>query len=380
MPPAIFARLRRFDWGLFLATILLLAFGLAAIGSLSINKANASYTTFFRQLSFAGAGLIGLMAMSLIHYRFFRSTAWLWYGLGLVLLIGVLAFGTTIRGTRGWFSFFDQTFQPVELVKFFLILALGKFFADRFDEHRPWRSLPLSGLVLAPVVALVFLEPDLGSVLVLLSVWVGMLLLARLPARVILVCFAIAILLAGAAWFTVLKDFQRERILTFFHPSRDPLGIGYNLRQARVAVGAGQFFGRGLGLGTQSQLNFLPVQETDFIFAVIAEELGFFGSMIVFALYSFFFYRLFRILRSTSDDFAAFAIAGIISLLLFQTVVNIGMNIGMLPVAGLPLPLMSYGGSSLIATLLMIGFIENIAIRIKHERVGASWEVRRGQN
>lgn len=379
MPPAIFARLRRFDWGLFLATVLLLAFGLAAIGSLSINKANANYTTFFRQLSFAGVGLIGLMIMSLIHYRFFRSTAWLWYGLGLVMLIGVLVFGTTIRGTRGWFLFLDQTFQPVELVKFFLVFALAKFFADRFDEHRPWRSLPLSGLILVPIVALVFLEPDLGSVLVLLSVWVGMLLLARLPGRVILVCFAIAVLLAASAWFTILKDFQRERILTFFNPSRDPLGIGYNLRQARVAVGAGQLFGRGLGLGTQSQLNFLPVQETDFIFAVIAEELGFVGSMIVFSLYGFFFYRLFRILRSTSDDFAAFCIAGIISLLLFQTVVNIGMNIGVLPVAGLPLPLVSYGGSSLIATLLMIGFIENIAIRTKHERVGASWEVPRGQ-
>ncbi len=377
--PRILARLRRFDWGLFLATALLLAFGLAAIGSLSFNKANASYVTFLRQLSFAGIGLIGLLVLSVIHYRFFRSTAWLWYLLGLVLLVGVLTFGTEIRGTRGWFSFFNQTFQPVELVKFFLILALGKFFAERFDSQRPWRSVALSGLVVAPVVALVFLEPDLGSVLVLVSIWVGMLVLARLPGRVILVCLAIAVLLAVTAWFTILKDFQRERILTFFDPGRDPLGVGYNLRQARVAVGAGQLFGRGLGLGTQSQLDFLPVQETDFLFAVIAEELGFVGSMIVFALYGFFFYRLFRILRSTNDDFAAFTIGGVVSLLLFQTVVNIGMNIGLLPVVGLPLPLLSYGGSSLIATLLMIGVVENIAIRAKHERVGAAWEAGAGR-
>ncbi|MBI3114981.1 MAG: rod shape-determining protein RodA [Candidatus Kerfeldbacteria bacterium] len=368
--PAAFNRLRRFDWGLLTATVFLLLVGLAAIASLSLNAPEPDLTTLIRQLIFAGLGLLGLFVISTVNYRFFQSAGWLIYGTGLLLLLGVLLFGTTIHGTRAWFLLFDQTFQPVELVKVFLIIVLAKIFSERFDPTRPWRALGVTGLVVAPAVILVFLQPDVGSVLVLVGLWFGLLALARVPMRFLFGLALIAALVAVAAWFVVLQDFQRERILTFFDPSRDPLGIGYNLRQSQVAVGSGQLFGRGLGLGPQSQLDFLPVQETDFLFAVIAEELGFVGSALVFTLYGFLFWRLFRIVRGTTDDFAAFVSGGVIILLFVQVGVNIGMNIGLLPVAGLPLPLMSYGGSSLISTLLLIGVVESIAIRSRRERVG----------
>ncbi len=370
--PSFVVRLRRLDWGLLLATGLLLAFGLAAIASLSVKALQPDLTTFLRQLSFVAVGLAILFVVSSIDYRFFRSAAWILYGSGVLLLGSVLVIGTTIRGTRGWFSFLGQTVQPVELVKIVLIIVLSKVLAERFDLRRPWRVLPLTALVVLPVVALVFLQPDLGSVLMLLAIWFSLLMFVRLPLRYLGILLGVAALIAVIGWFGFLHEFQRERILTFFNPARDPLGIGYNLRQAKVAVGSGEFFGRGLGLGPQSQLDFLPVQETDFIFAVIAEELGFVGSLLVVGLYGFFFVRLFRIMRETNDDFASFLIGGITSLLFVQTAFNIGMNVGLLPVAGLPLPFLSYGGSALITTLIMVGLAESVAIRTRSERVGSS--------
>lgn len=370
---SVFGRLRRFDWGLLLATGLLVIVSLAAIGSLKLNAPQADLTLFFRQLLFVAVGLAAMVAASLVDYRFFRSAAWLLYALGLVLLVSVLLFGTTIRGTRGWFAFFGQTFQPVEFVKVVLVIILSRLLADRFDERRPWRVLALTGLVALPMVVLVFRQQDLGSALILLAVWFCLLAFVRIPLRQLGIVLLIVALLGVVSWFVVLKEYQQERVLTFFNPNRDPLGVGYNLRQAKVAVGSGQVFGRGLGLGPQSQLNFLPVQETDFIFAVIAEELGFVGSLLVLGLYAFFFQRLFRLMRAATDDFASFLVGGIASLLFIQTVVNISMNIGLLPVAGLPLPLLSYGGSSLIATFVMIGLAESVALRSRQERVDADW-------
>lgn len=375
--PALRPRLRRFDWGLFLATVLLTTIGLAAIASLSLNQPQPDLTTFSRQVVFVVVGLVVVFGLSVVDYRFFRSTAWILYGLGLLALVSVLIFGTAIRGTRGWFAVFGQTVQPVEFVKVMLILVLAKVLADHYDERRHWRTLGLTGLVLLPLIILVFLQPDLGAVLMLLAVWFGVLVFIRLPLRSLSLLLLTALVIGALSWFVVLQDFQRERILTFLDPSRDPLGVGYNLRQAKVAVGSGQLFGRGLGLGPQSQLDFLPVQETDFIFAVIAEELGFVGGVMVFGLYAFFFLRLLRILRQTTDDFASFVVAGIASLLFVQTVVNIGMNIGLVPVAGLPLPFLSYGGSALIASLAMVGLVESIAIRSRGERVGLQWGARR---
>lgn len=368
---ALPARLREVDWGLLTATFLLVAFGLAAIASLSLNVRQPELMTFLRQLLFLGLGTVALIAVAAVDYRALRSGSWLLYGLALLMLGGLFLFGTTIRGTRGWYALLGQTLQPVEFVKVIAIVVLARVLTDRFDPRRPWRVLPLTAAVMLPLLALVVAQNDLGSAVVLTLLWFGLLLLARVPGRVLLLVLLIGAVVATVAWFGVLADYQRERILTFFDPSRDPLGFGYNLRQARVAVGSGQLFGRGLGLGPQSQLDFLPVQETDFIFAVIAEELGFVGSATVLGLYAFLFSRLFRLLRAVSDDFAAFTVGGALLLLLIQTLLNVGMNIGLLPVAGLPLPLVSYGGSALIAMLVLIGVLESIAMRTRHERVGA---------
>lgn len=364
------ARWREVDWGVLLTAGLLVAFGLAAMASLSINAPDHDLGTFLRQLIFFGVGLVLMASVITVDYRALRSGAWLVYGASLALLAGLFLAGTTIRGTRGWYEFFGQTFQPVEFVKVAAILILAKVLADRFDPRQPWRSLPHTAAVMVPLLALVLAQPDLGSAVVLAGVWIGMLLLARVPGRVLLAVFAIGIVVAAVAWIAILADYQHERILTFFDPGRDPLGAGYNVRQARVAVGSGQLFGRGLGLGPQSQLDFLPVQETDFIFAVIAEELGFVGSVLVLGLFGLFFSRLFRLLRAVTDDFAAFVVGGALILFFLQTSLNIGMNMGLLPIAGLPLPFLSYGGSALIAMLVLVGLLEGIAIRTRRERVG----------
>ena len=203
-------------------------------------------------------------------------------------------------------------------------------------------------------------QPDLGSAMILFLTWLAMVLLLPVPKKTILAIFLIILVLAAGAWLFVLQDYQKDRLLTFVQPQRDPLGSGYNVRQSVVAVGSGQVLGRGLALGSQSQLNFLPEQETDFIFAVIAEELGFVGAGLLLLLFASLFLRLYKIARETRDDFGNFLCLGIITYLTIQTFINIGMNLGIAPVTGIPLPLVSYGGSSLVSILIALGIVLNV--------------------
>jgi len=204
------------------------------------------------------------------------------------------------------------------------------------------------------------MQPDMGSALIFLALWIGFLLLSHIRKTQLLILFLILALLATSSWFLILKDYQKERIVTFLNPSSDSLNTGYNVIQSIIAIGSGKILGRGLGLGPQSQLNFLPEQEADFIFAVISEELGFIGSSIVLILFGLIFYRIWLLAKHSSNDFTLYLINGILIILFTQTVINIGMNIGMMPVTGLPLPWVSAGGSSLVINLLLVGILENI--------------------
>ena len=355
--------LRRLDWSLFIATVLLVIIGLAALYSVTINVENPDYSRVLRQVIFAGIGIVALFAFALIDYRVWWSTSWALYLLGAGLLAAVLLFGETIRGTTGWFTILGQTFQPVELIRIIFILHLSRFFAHRSDGQNPIRTLVESGLLVAVYVVLLILQPEFGYTALLLGVWLVFVLLARIPRRY-LVLLGIGAVLAGAfIWLFVLQGYQKDRLQTFFNPSSDRLGRSYNVTQSIVAIGSGRWFGRGLGLGPQSQLNFLPEQSTDFIFAVIAEELGFLGAVLVISIFSVVFIRLFRAVGRSTDSYSALLLTGILLLVFGQMFINIGMNLGLLPVTGIPLPFISYGGSALLTNCVMIGIAQSVIMR-----------------
>lgn len=350
---------RSFDWILFGAAALLLAMGLAAIYSVDLSR--GSGLIFFRkQLIAAGIGLVLLFGASLMQYTFFRSYAKLFYFASLLLLLGVLFFGTTIRGTRGWFMLGSFSFQPVEAAKVGIIFILAYtiyHFGRRFE--RPLFFVGTGAMALVPM-ALVMLQPDLGSAMMLGLIWLGLMLLVGARRLHLALLAGAGIVAAIVAWFAVLQPYQKERILTFINPERDALGAGYNITQATIAVGAGKLFGRGLGFGSQSQLRFLPEAQTDFIFAVIAEELGFAGVVALVILFSVLLWRLLIIVKSAADDFSAAAVSGIAVLFFAQFIINVGATVGLLPITGVTLPLVSYGGSSLIINLFLIGVAESM--------------------
>lgn len=355
--------LRAYDWFLFVAAVLLVVIGLTTISSIGVNREPPDHSSFSKQIIFAVLGIIVLFGVSFIDFRSLFARPWVFYLLGALVLILVLFFGQEIRGTTGWFVVGTFTIQPVELAKVLLVISLAHYFAKHSEVMAEWRYLLTAvGLVLL-YMALVLLQPDVGSAIVILATFLTFLVLTRLPLRRVAVILLALAILAAVSWTFVLRDYQKDRILTFLQPGRDPLGRGYHVTQSIIAVGSGQLFGRGLGFGPQSQLNFLPAQETDFIFAVIAEELGFVGVILLLAAFGVLFLRIGQVIRRTGGAFEFFLVSGLFLYLSIQTFINMGMNLGLLPVAGIPLPFVSYGGSSLLTSLLAVGIIESVAIR-----------------
>ena len=357
--------LKQFDWILFFITLILICLGLVAIYSTNAVQDPPDFLNFQKQLIFGGVGLFFLFLISFLNYSYLKIYSWIIYIFAIILLVTVLFLGVNIRGTHGWFSFFGQIYQPVELAKIILIIILCKLFSDWHGKLDNWFKIFISVLLTFLMILLVILQPDFGSALIFIGIYLGLLILLKVKRVYFILMIIALILIITITWIYILKDYQKERVLTFIYPSRDPLGRGYNVTQSIIAIGSGEIFGRGLGLGPQSRLNFLPLQQNDFIFAVIAEELGFFGSLLVIGLLTTFFYRIVRITRRARDDFGLLLAGGIGVLFFIQTFVNIGMNIGILPVTGIPLPLVSYGGSSLLTSLIAVGILESIYIRHK---------------
>jgi len=347
--------LLRADFVILVAVFLLLCFSLCALYS-------TSPMHFKRQAVFALAGLVLLLVISLINYRVLKNHSFLLYGLMLLLLIAVLIFGHQIRGASSWFNLGQFGFQPVELAKIVMIIILAKYFAKRSRQMHRWRHILVSGIYSALPIVLILLQPDLGSVIVLIVVWLGMSLMAGIRYRQLALILLICILVSSVAWFLLLKDYQKNRLLVFLNPELDPLGQGYNMIQSIIAVGSGGIFGKGLGYGSQSQLNFLPEQHTDFIFASIAEELGLFGIFILIILFGLLFFRCFKIIFKASDNFGRLLAVGIIIYLFVHIAINVGMNIGLMPITGIPLPFVSYGGSNLLISLIAIGLLQSVKI------------------
>ena len=358
-----FSNLRNFDWILFGAVVLLLCFGLSALYSIAISSDQPDFSNFRKQIIFALIGLLLLFLLTFLDYRIWQNYSYFLYGGVVVLLVAVLVFGRTIRGTTGWFSIAGINFQPVELAKISLIASLAWLLSQRPQIIRELKYFLLAGLGVAIMFSLVVLQPDFGSAVLLMAIWLAMVTLSGAKWKHLLVLAGLLALAGVFSWLILFQDYQHDRILSFFNPQADPYGRGYHVRQAVIAVGAGRLLGRGLGFGSQSQLKFIPASETDFIFAVIAEELGFLGVMFLLFFWALILYRLFLAARRVRDGFGLLFIMGVSALFFAHLAINIGMNIGLLPVTGISLPFLSYGGSFLVVSLALIGMVESIIMR-----------------
>ncbi|MDO8499842.1 MAG: rod shape-determining protein RodA [bacterium] len=351
-----------FDWILWLAVVILTLFGLA--GVYSIDLSHGLTTNYFEKQALAfGLGMGFLIVAYLTQYTFYRLSAKWWYALSLLLLFAVLIFGHTIRGTKGWFVLGGFSFQPVEFAKIGLILMLAHITSQFGRDFKRPLFFVGTGLVTLLFMVLIMLQPDLGSAVLLGLVWFGLMCLIGAKRAFLLSLVILVVIGSVFSWSFLLKDYQKDRVLTFIDPGRDPLGAGYNITQSIIAIGAGRVFGRGLGFGSQSQLRFLPEAQTDFIFATIGEELGFAGTTIIILLYGVIFWRIVLLARRTNDDFISTVAAGASILLASQFFVNIGASLGLLPVTGVTLPFVSYGGSSLLTNYLLIGILESMMKR-----------------
>lgn len=357
--------LKHFDWILFSVTILLLSLGLLGIYSLTLNNEKAYLLIFNKQLIFVIIGIIFLFLMSFVDHKLLFKISRLFYLLGILMLVAVLFFGVTVKGTKGWFFLGPVSFQPIEFVKLTIVITLATFFYKQGHYLKDYKIIIKSGLLILPFLILLLWQPDLGSSIIIFLLWITLLILTGIKRRHLFLLFLFIILLSAIFWFFLFKNYQKERVMSFFRPHLDIRGANYNLTQSLIAIGSGGLVGQGLGQGTQSQLRFLPQAQNDFIFALIAEELGMIGGGLLLFFWSLFFFRLIKIAKTAKNDFSLFLTCGIFILLMSQVVINISVNIGFLPITGLSLPLLSYGGSALVMNLIMVGIIQNINIQSK---------------
>lgn len=342
-------RSRKFDLYLFLPMIFLLGFGIATVGSVSPEN-------MITHLFYIAASLIFFFIFFFFDLEILFSLSPIIYVLSLLFLTLPFIVGTVTRGSVRWVPLAGFTIQPSEIVKPFLAIVASWYWTK---EEFSFKRLGKFVLLSLPVLALIFLSPDLGSTLVVLSIVSGVIFVSGIRLKHVLIIALIGLLTFPLFWFS-LRDYQKMRIVHFINPYSDPLGEGYNLIQAKISVGSGGFLGRGLGRGTQSHLAFLPEKHTDFAFSSFSEELGFLGSSLVIILYVFLYLRLLVIIRASRKRNLSLLVVGIFCGLVFQTIVNIGMNIGLIPIAGVTLPLISYGGSSLLATMISLGMVQGV--------------------
>ena len=356
---------KKFDWVLFGSGAILSAFGLAAIYSTSLGTqgVGGDFVNFWKQAVFVAVGIFLALAIPAFNYRQLAGLSRLLYVVAIALLVAVLLFGQTIRGARSWFGFGGFGVQPVEIVKIILIVYLAKFFSDYARHPGGLKQIVGSGSSLAGVLLLVLLQPDFGSAFLLLAMWGSLLLISGIRRSHLMLIALLFVATALLSWAFLLKPYQKDRISVFWDPASDPSGKGYNVTQSIIAIGSGGLMGKGLGFGSQSQLRFLPERQTDFIFAVLAEELGFFGVLFITGLFGVFFYRGYRLAVRSRDDFTMFLVLGLTVSIAVEVFVNIGGNLRLLPVTGVTLPFVSYGGSSILAKYAMIGILESVAVR-----------------
>lgn len=355
------------------STLLMAVLGLGVICLLIIASAThanmdgqpGQYDFVMKQGIFFVGGLIIAGCSLYFDYRKLYRFVPILYGINAILLLVVKFAGTSALGAQRWIQIGPFTLQPSEFAKIIMIICLARLMSHDRSGFQTWKSLlPVAGMMALPTL-LIFIQPDLGTSLVFAAITFGMLYISGLKMQLVKRAFLVFVVVFPLIWFFVLHSYQKMRILVLFNPDIDPYGSGYHVIQSKISIGSGGFIGQGLFEGTQSQLNFLPENHTDFIFSVIGEELGFVGAIFVLFLFFVLLYRTLMISRSSGDAFGSLLACGIFSMWLFQIFINVGMTLGIMPVTGIPLPFMSYGGSALLMNLLCVGLLMNIYLRRK---------------
>jgi rod shape determining protein RodA len=360
-----FKLFERFDWTLLTAALTLTTIGLIAVYGIGISQEEAGLFTFNKQFIAMILGVSSVLGLVWLDYRHLRSFGLLTYLAGAFLLLAVLLFGHTINGTQGWFRIGGLSFQPVEVAKLTLTIYLAALYVRYEHGQSSWRTFLMSAFATGGYLVLVMLQPDFGSAMVMLGTWLLMSLFAGWPRRAWIILPLLALLFGGLAWSFVLKPYQKDRVANFLNPNTDLRGSGYNAAQARIAIGSGGLFGKGIGEGSQARLRFLPEASTDFMFAVIGEELGFAGVTLVLCLFLLIIFRFLRLAYEAEDDFAALMLVGLASIFLIHVLENAGMNLGVMPITGIPMPFVSAAASSLVVAFVSLGFAESVAVRRK---------------
>ena len=350
-----------------ISVILLVGFGLLSLYSSSISHSltggAADFLNFQKQAIFAAIALFLLFLFSFVDWRILRNDPYLilsLYVLCCLGLAGLFFFAPEIRGVKSWYKLGPISLDPIELTKLVLIALLAKYFSVRHVEVYRIRHILFSGLYVLVPGMLIFLQPNLGSVLIIFTLWLAILLISGIKIRAFLILILCLLLILGLSWSFFLKDYQKQRILSFVLPQFEPLGAGWSETQSKIAIGSGGIFGQGFGQGSQTQYGFLSEPQTDFIFAAIAEEFGFIGISVLFLLFLILLWRIIKIAIISQTNFPRIFASGLAILLFCQIFINIGMNLGILPIIGIALPLISYGGSGLILTCIGLGIIQSI--------------------
>lgn len=362
------ARLRDFDPILLLAALALAALGTLLIHSSSLTQFGSPTGFDFthpvvRQAVFASAGLILALAIARVDYKVLGILSAGLYIASIAALVFVLMFGEESFGSRRWILVGGILVQPSEIAKLVTIVALAKYLSDQQEAIGNVRVLLISLAIAAVPAVLVFAEPDLGSAVIFGAIWLGMVTITGARWRHLAGMLMIALILLPFSLIALVSDYQRERIDIWLNPESDPLGSGWNILQAEISIGSGGLFGKGLTEGTQTQLDYLRTQTTDFVFSVLGEELGFIGALVLFALFIVLLWRGLRVAEVSRDLFGRLLATGLVIFILLQTFINVAVNLGLLPVTGIPLPFVSQGGSSLITLFIGIGILQSIVLR-----------------
>ena len=350
------------DWGIIIPALIIISIGL--VNLYSATHQGESSNIVFVQLGWIVVGGFFMAAAILIDYRIFDRFGYIIYGVVLFLLVAVLVAGTTAMGAQRWLALGPIRFQPSDLMKIALVIALAKYFSGQ-RRNAPYflRELLIPILLVGIPAFLIILEPDLGTALLVTFVGMTICFFMKIRMQSIIIFMILAAIAIPFTWKFVLKEYQKDRVETFLNPASDPKGKGYHAIQSMIAVGSGRFLGKGYMKGTQTQLKFLPEQQSDFIFSVLAEEHGFFGSLIMLTSYLALLLFGLRAASKAKEKFGVILGLGVVLIIAWHVLINIGMVTGIMPVVGVPLPFLSYGGTSLVTSMIAIGLLINISMR-----------------
>lgn len=355
----MFSLLKKIDWVLVFCLFFLVVFGLLSIYSSSPGS------NFEKQIIFLGIGTILMSLFIFIDWRAVQSNSYLilaLYFFSLLALAGLFFLAPVTRGVKGWYKLGPISLDPISLTKIILIILLAKYFSKRHTELYSLKYIILSGVYMLLPTLLIIFQPDMGSALIIASLWTGILIISGIRIREFLILTFLGLALVLFSWTFVLEDYQRDRVVSFLAPEMDPQGLNWNQRQAKIAIGSGGLFGKGFNKGSQARYGFLPEAHTDFVFASIAEEYGLLGVFILLILFLVLIWRIIRIALRSESNFPRLFSSGVVIILVFQLFIHIGMNLGLLPVIGVSLPLVSYGGSELIMFFIALGIVQSIKV------------------